>query len=481
MVRLRGLRWASAGTLVAALASFLACSDLGPTPEPEVGDHGPEGKLNVLLILVDDLNTHLETYGQTQVRSPNIDGLAARGIRFDRAYAQYPVCDPSRTSLFSGLYPEVTRVFQNRQSDRQKLRETVFLPEAFQRQGYVTAGVGKILHSREAVRWSPELAEPELATETEGSVTSGDGEGRDARSLVPEGEAQISRTKDGGRTSAAINWLERVGSRPFFFVLGLSATHLPFTSPNRIRKRYPLDLIEFPAEPPGHLNEVPAIALTETSASLMTGRSSDVEMTDELRRKVIRSYYSCITLVDEQVGRLMAALDRLGLTENTIVVLTSDHGFHLGEHGMWRKMSLFEESVRVPLILSGPGVSQGFTTATPVELVDLYPTLVDLAGVDAPRGLNGLSLVPFLKGSKARRERPAYTIVRRGESRFGRSVRTANFRYTEWDGEELAQLYDHREDPLEYRNLAQEPSSAGVFREHQRLLRDTSRRAAGGS
>ena len=457
------LRLGQAGVFVSTLGLQLACS-----PAEEGAPRPGPGRSNVLLILVDDLNTHLGTYGHPLVDSPNIDRLARGGVRFDRAYAQYPLCTPSRTSLFSGRYPEDTGVFENDDDPRQNLTEATFLPEAFQQQGYVTAGLGKVIGPYNGIEWGA----PPIAPHSDSEVSS------PSAGSADQGPSSDQQTLDGRETSLAIRWLESAGDQPFFLVLGLNATHLPFKAPNRDLVKYPPYSIELLQEPPGHLADVPDLALTETPVSLMTRNHQDQVMTDLKRRQVIRSYYACISLIDSQVGRILEALHRLDLRQETIVVLTSDHGFHLGEHGgLWRKMSLFEESLRVPLIVSAPGTARGVGIDKPVELVDLYPTLLELVGIDRPRGLRGLSLVPFLENPSAKRQRPAYSVVRRPANRMGRSVRTLRYRYTEWEDDGQAELYDHRKDPHEYWNVASDAAHARTITTLSRLLRTATHRA----
>jgi len=428
-------------------------------------------RYNVLLIAVDDLRPDLGCYGNPLVRSPNMDRLARRGVRFERAYCQYPLCNPSRTSLLTGRYPTTVRVLDNNRYFRDDFPDLLTLPQLFRQNGYVAARTGKIFHGviDDAPSWD-EGGEPVLRRQ----APSPEERARQARNsdrweTVPgEGEDQ----PDHRTASRALELLEKYKDRPFFLGVGFVKPHSPLVAPKKYFDLYepariplPEDFAPRPTLPPG----VPSVALPERNGDLFIGRDA----TPEAAREMIRAYYACVSFMDAQLGRVLDKLDSLGLAERTIIVLFGDHGYHLGEKGKWSKHnSLYEVAVRVPLILVAPGMARaGAVCPRTVELVDLYPTLAELCNLKPPGGLEGQSLAPLLRDPRELWDHPAYTVTLRGKI-FGRTVRTERYRYTEWDPEGAqAELYDHRSDPHERRNLAAEPSYASVRKQMRDLVR----------
>ncbi|MCS7316366.1 MAG: sulfatase [Bryobacterales bacterium] len=446
--------------------SFLSSLAAGPAVLT-----GAALKFNVLLIAIDDLRPELGCYGNKLVHSPNMDRLASRGVRFERAYCQYPLCNPSRTSLLTGRYPTTVRVLDNNRYFRTEFPDLLTLPQLFRQNGYVTARAGKIYHGviDDAPSWD-EGGEPVLRRRP----PSPEERARQARdsdrweAVEGEGEDQ----PDYRTASRAIELLEKYKDRPFFLGVGFVKPHSPLVAPRKYFELYdaarmplPADFAPRPTLPP----KVPAAALQERNGDLFIGRDA----TPEAARQMIRAYYACVSFMDAQLGRVLDKLESLGLAERTVVVLFSDHGYHLGEKGKWSKHnSLYEVAVRVPLLIVAPGLARA-NTACPrtVELVDLYPTLAELCGLKPPAGLEGESLVPLLRDPRAAWNHPAYTVTLRGRI-FGRSVRTERYRYTEWDPEGTqVELYDHQDDPGERRNLAGEASHAAVRRQMRELLR----------
>jgi iduronate 2-sulfatase len=273
-----------------------------------------------------------------------------------------------------------------------------------------------------------------------------------------------SETPDGQVALRAVDILEKTRpvAKPFFLSVGFRRPHSPYAVPARYFDRYPTAAMRLPEEPPGHVSSIPRAALTYDPAQ---------PVPPERAREVIGAYYASITFVDAQVGLILEALDRNQLWENTIVVFMGDHGYHLGEHGgMWHKQSLFEESVRAPLIIVGPGIKANGVAPRPVEHLNLYPTLAQLAGLSTPGGLQGLSMVPLLKNPRVPWDHPAFSQTDRGAIR-GRTVRTERWRYTEWDnGRSGRQLYDHRADSREFVNLADDPRHAATVARLSKLL-----------
>lgn len=434
---------------------------------------------NVLFIAVDDMNNDLGCYGHPLVKSPNIDRLAARGVRFDRAYCQFPLCSPSRSSIMTGLRPGTTRVFDLRYHFRTGLPEVVTLSQVFRNNGYYAARVGKIYHYGnpgdigtsgldDPPSWQ-EFVNPAGRDKTtlESDIinyTPKRGLGS-AMCFLSDAQGKDEEHTDGKVATEAIRLLEQHRGEPFFLAVGFYKPHTPYIAPKKYFDLYPMSDIKLPKEPAEHLEKVPRPALASTQPRPYFG------VTEDQARECKQAYYAAISFVDAQIGRVLEAVDRLRLWDNTVVIFWSDHGYHLGEHGLWMKQSCFEESARVPLIIAAPGQkARGQVSPRTVELLDLYPTLADLAGLTPPKNLEGASLRPLLDNPNARRDRPAFTQVQRGGFP-GYSVRTERWRYIEWDdGAKGNQLYDHQQDPHEYNNLAGDPAQAAVVAEMKALV-----------
>ncbi|MEM1293750.1 MAG: sulfatase-like hydrolase/transferase [Verrucomicrobiota bacterium] len=401
-------------------------------------------KPNVLFILVDDMNWRLGCYGSELAHTPNLDRLAKRGVRFDRAYCNFPVCGPSRTSLLSGRFPESTGVFGNGVDPRTVLGEDYrFLPEYFRDHGYYTAGVGKIPHTPEHLdsmvwdfhrdpQWQPE------------AVFHG---------IVPKDTLDWPEENhpDGISTRLAIEMLETKRDQPLFLTVGFHRPHAPRAAPQHY-----WDLIDpntLPIPKPGTLTRgIPAVAIPP---------KFEPEYPEPKIRSTLHAYHATAAFIDAQVGLLMKTMDENDLWDSTIVVFTSDHGVYLGEHGgFWTKMTLMEEAMKVPLLVHLPGGASGETSSAPVGLVDIFPTLTDACGLPTQEGIEGESLVSLVKDPKSTREKDATwgTVIRREGKiqRFGHSVRTRKWAYSEWpDGSK--QLYHHAKDPGELENLVDDP------------------------
>jgi uncharacterized sulfatase len=425
-------------------------------------------KLNVLFIIVDDLNVCLGCYSHALVQSPNIDRLAGRGVRFERAYCQFPLCNPTRSSLMTGRRPDTTRILENMTHFRKNLPDVVTLPQLFQKSGYFAARVGKIYHYGVPKDIGTDgLDDPPSWNQ----VVNPRGRERDEESklinFVPKitniggsltwymCDAPEEDQTDGKVATETIKLLEEYRNKPFFIATGFYRPHVPCVAPPKYFALYPTDTIPLAPERPEHLAGIPPAAITV--------KPPNYGIDAEKQRLMIRAYFASISYMDRQLGRVLDALKRLDLLENTAVVLFGDHGWLLGEHGQWQKMSLFEESARVPLIIVAPGRQKGTNCVRTVELLDLYPTLAELAGLAPPEGLEGKSLVPLLENPGATWTKPALTQVTRGGV-SGRSIRTERYRYTEWDeGRSGIELYDHEADPREYSNLAKDPKQAATI------------------
>ena len=459
---------------------FIACLTLASLAPLHAA--GPQKKMNVLFIAADDLNTDLGCYGNPLVKSPNLDRLASQGVSFNRAYCQFPLCNPSRASVMTGLRPDSTRVFDLEYHFRQDRPDVVTLAQLFGTNGYYAARVGKIYHYGnpsqigtsgldDPASWQ-EFYNPAGRDKTALELDVIRYTGKKGSNLglsmsyLNDKAGKDEEHTDGKVATQAIELLEKHKDQPFFLAVGFYRPHCPWITPGGYFEKYSLDTIKLPEVPADLTNTVPAPALTGTKPWPYQGVTADQA------RECKLAYFASISFVDAQVGRVLDALDRLGLRDNTIVVFWSDHGYHLGEHGLWHKQSCFEESARVPLIIAPPAArNAGKVSPRTVELVDLYPTIADLAGLKAPKNLEGVSLRPLLDNPTAAWKRPAFTQVQRG-SFPGHSVRTERWRYTEWDfGRKGAELYDHESDPQELKNLAANPKYAATVAEMKALLK----------
>lgn len=431
---------------------------------------------NVLFIVVDDLNTALGCYGNEAVKSPHIDRLAARGVRFDRAHCQYPLCNPSRVSFLSGRRPETSGVYVLGTTARTALPDAVMLPQFFRQRGYFTAGAGKVFHNAKGsdeASWDSyedrptDDPEEKAAIESRYGAVDSAGDGRPASHVLTSDGA---RTRDGRNVRTILRLIaEKSGAgKPFFLAAGFHKPHLPWTAPKTFFDLYPPGSLAPKSEPA--LRDVPAIALqTELSGFAQP----------DSREAAIRGYYACISFTDSHVGMLLDQLDRLDLWRTTVVVLVGDNGFHLGDHGgLWAKLSAFEAATRVPFIIAGAGVPVGRVVTTPVELLDIYPTLAELGHAPAPAGLEGQSLVGLMQGKAPAARRPASTMVfhydqARRTDVLGRTVIADNWRYTEWDGgREGRELYLRTDDPGEYRNRIADPTQREAVKRGAALLQE---------
>jgi uncharacterized sulfatase len=440
------------------------------TPAPQ--------RYNVLFIAIDDLNASLGCYDHPLVKSPNIDRLAARGVRFDRAYCQYPLCNPSRSSLCSGLRPDTTRIYDNATPIRKPFPGIVTLPQMFKNNGYFSARVGKIYHygvpggigtsgMDDPPSWNHFVNPSGRDKEDEADVINfTPGRGLGAALCWMEAKGTDAEQTDGKVAAEAIRLLEQHQDKPFFLAVGFYRPHVPDIATRPYFALYPLEKVTLPQEPPEHLAHIPPVALTTTPPNY--------GLDEEKLRLFKRAYFASISFVDAQVGKVLDALDRLKLGDNTIVVLFGDHGWSLGEHGQWQKRLLFEEVARVPFIIALPKAKTTGVSPRTVEFVDIYPTLADLCRLAPPPKLDGKSLRPLLENPQAPWSKPAFTQVvhdEGGKKVMGYSVRTERWRYTEWDGGASGtELYDHDADPHEYQNLAKNPRHANTVAELKALL-----------
>lgn len=469
---------------------------LAAVPALAAGARAPS-RPNVLFLVSDDLNCRVGCYGDPVAITPSIDRLAARGVRFDRAYCQYPLCNPTRSSVLSGRYPTSTGVLDNNTwlvlDEGQQT-----LPRFFEQNGYAVATFGKIWHGRNRGFAPGEaLPAPGPKGKPAGWVTPAErarqqaeqpdywernhSPYRNMRVLDPTQYAWANvygplpkgeRGTDAPIADAAIAEMRKLsaGGKPFFLAVGFLKPHVPLTAPQEFFDLYDPAAMPLPPDfdtEPRQIKGVPGDEFRQ-NIDLFAGRSFSVLEA----REAMRAYYACTSYMDAQIGRVVDQLDSLGLRGNTIIVLWGDHGWHLSEKGMWAKGTLFEVSARSPLIISDPRRTQGQASPRVVQYLDMYPTLADLCGLPRPRHLEGAPLAPLLDNPRAEWNRPAYTVQVRGWF-LGRSVRTGRWRYTEWDeGRRGASLYDLDADPHAMSNLAGDPKHAATVRELRTLLRE---------
>jgi iduronate 2-sulfatase len=453
--------------VVAVLTIFLA-SIASP--------HAAATTPNVLFIVSDDLNMHLACYGDKIVKTPNLDRLAKRGVRFDRAYAQYPVCNPSRTSFLSGLHPETTHVMDQQTVLRDTMKNVVYLPEHFHANGYFTASIGKIQHlSHHDAHWDFEDGIRTGDSDDEGDSQKPKRGGRANRPDAKKaGEPPYFRFRATDRdidpenadtviAKKAIEVLEKHKNQPFFIGVGFHRPHVPHVAPKKYFDLYPLDKMQLINVPTHDADDIPEVALNSK-------KNYQPNMPEKTKREIIASYLACVSYMDAQVGRVLDELDRLKLTDKTIVVFISDHGWHFGEHNWWAKASLFEESAHVPLLVAGPGLRGGKVCPRVVEYLDIYPTLAEFCGLPKPPQGEGRSFVPLLHKPTAPWNKVAYTCEHRGQI-IGRSVRNERYRFTQWNnGERGTELYDHDRDPMEYTNLTRKGTNSAAMQDMWNLL-----------
>lgn len=462
---------------------------------------GVDARPNIVFIVCDDLNTHVATSGYPHIQTPNFTRLAGEGMTFNRAYCQYPVCGPSRASFLSGLYPESTGVLDNMSDIRETRPGTVSMPQAFKDQGYWTAATGKVFHNAKVdqgdVAWDEQVwfendempieAEARKKFEAEHGPVS-DRKNRKAwKSFLSTVATQTrgqqpgygpsgltdDQHKDGKNAMQFGEWIDQksYGDEPFFIAVGIHKPHGAYLAPQTYFDLYPREDLKFEEPPQGIWKNIPKLAMNKRYEGF--GFEFSVE-NDALRREYMQAYHACISFVDAQIGRVFDSLKENGLWDNTIIVLTSDHGYHLGEHFMWGKVTLFEIGNRIPLMVRAPGVTTpGTSSEALVEMIDYYPTLAELAGITQPTDLQGKSMVPLLKDPSAPGKDVVYTVVTRGK-KFGQALRTQRWRYTSWpDGEEL---YDLDKDIKEHQNLASSPEhkeNLATMRRHLSAMEKT--------
>jgi iduronate 2-sulfatase len=442
---------------------------------------------NVLLICVDDLKPLLGCYGNEIVKSPNIDRLAARGLRFDRAYCNQAVCAPSRNALLTGLRPQTLGIYDLSTNFRRAVPDSITLPQYFKSHGYRTEGLGKIFHVGHGNHEDPDSwSVPHWTAKVIGYALS---ENRAPRTLtreealfdnvpgdrarrLPRGAAYESADApdtaypDGKLADEAIRRLDEQAAKtpdtPFFIAVGFVKPHLPFCAPKKYWDLYEPSQFTVPdlQTPP---EGAPPFAPTNWGELRQYADMPEAGgLSEEVQRTLIHGYHAAVSYMDAQLGRVIDALAANGLDKNTIIVLWGDHGWHLGDHGMWCKHSNYEQAARIPLIVVAPDViAGGSASAALVESVDVYPTLCELAGLPVPKNLDGRSFAAVLKNPSSETKDSIFHVYPRG-NRIGRAVRTSRYRLVEWKrpgapaDRAVLELYDYETDPGEHKNLASE-------------------------
>jgi uncharacterized sulfatase len=433
-------------------------------------------KPNVLLMVSDDLRDTVGCYGNPTVKTPNIDRLAARGVRFDHAYVQYPVCNASRISFLTGLRCEQTGVVDNRTFFRSRLPDVVTLPQLLRQNGWHTSSFGKVYHVGEVPNeirdgWM-DLGKSWDEAQMFGTTPAGrEAEGRNmtggklawCRWAATAGDDDDQ--PDGQTARHAIEAIKKqtAAGRPWMVAAGFHRPHDPFVSPKKYFDRYPLGSLAIYHDP---RNATPLRPLSISGGAFAEAFR---KFTDEDRQEFQRAYYAGVSFMDAQVGRLLDTLDEQKLWDNTVVIFISDHGYHHNERGWWSKNTLFERCCRVPCIVAAPGAKRGEDCGAIVELVDLYPTVAEYCGSSAPHALAGESLKPQLENPTATGKATAFTLVARGGGKYGQAVRTERWRYIRWsDGNQ--ELYDAENDPQEVHDLSDDATQAKVIEELRREI-----------
>jgi len=420
-------------------------------------ESGPGGRPNVLFIAIDDLNDWVGCLGgHPDVKTPNMDRLASRGVLFTHAYCSAPACNPSRASLLTGIRPSTSGVYHNDQPWRPVMRDAVTLQQHFMAHGYEVVGRGKIFHGgfNDEASWHeyiPVGASPEPPNRPVNGIPN----------TAQFDWGPVDCTDEDMNDTRVVQWageyLGRKHEKPFFLAAGITRPHLPWYVPRKYFEMYPLDKITLPNVKENDLDDVP-----EAGRRMARPEGDHKKVIDTNNwRRAVQGYLASITFVDGCIGRLIEAFDRSAYRDNTIVILWGDHGWHLGEKLHWRKFALWEEATRAPLMLVAPGVTRPESRcARTVNFIDIYPTLADLCALPPRRENEGVSLRPLLADPGAAWDRPSLTT----HGRLNHSVRSERWRYIRYaDGSE--ELYDHEKDELEWTNLANNTEFADVKKE----------------
>ena len=426
-------------------------------------------KLNVLFIIADDLNCALGAYGDPLAITPNIDQLAKKGVVFGNTHVQYPLCGPSRVSLMTGLYPDQTKSKKLRLYVRQTIPDVVTIGQKFRKENYHSVRVGKIYHYHnprdigtaghdDSYTWD-RTVNPYGRDKIEEYKLNGLKPKLDGGTLSwLQADGNDEEQTDGIGATETIGFLDEFSKsgENFFLAFGLYRPHVPFVAPKKYFDLYDINDFKVPQSTDDYLNTIP-----KPAAISVRRKKEQVDLDPDLAKEIKHAYYATTSFVDAQIGRVLDKLKETGLDKNTIVVFTSDHGYHLGEHGHWQKQTLFEDGTRVPLIIAGPGIKNNKEIINnPVELVDLYPTIMDLVQMQTPKFVSGKSIVPLLENSANIVRESALTELQVNTGNGiaqGYSIKTERYRLSQWEhkGVKAYELYDHFSDTSELTNLAE--------------------------
>ncbi len=462
-------------------------------------------KKNVLLIVCDDLNTHVSPSGYDHIKTPTLAKFASNAMTFNRAFCQYPVCGPSRASFLNGLYPESSGVIDNKADIRQTRPGTLSMPQFFKENGYWTGSVGKVFHSPRhehgEIAWNefhrfnndelPVVAEARKKFEAENGSAELPKNRKAWRTLEKKAKSKLDaqtppgygpsgltdeQHKDGKNARTVARWLKEKpnGQKPFFITCGIQKPHVPFLAPQQYFDLYPPESIVYTPEKANLWDKIPRKAINTRFKEF---GFEDSKENDALRREYMQAYHACISFIDAQIKIVLDSLKESGEWEKTIVIFTSDHGYHLGDHFLWGKVTLFDIGAKVPFIVHVPGLTKaGTRSEAMVELIDIYPTLAQLTGLTPPSHLQGASLRPLLDHpERLGKKKYAYSIVKRGKD-MGYALRNQRWRYGKWpDGEELYNLIN---DPEEKNNLVKKEGLEHRLGEFRRVLKIRKEQAA---
>jgi choline-sulfatase len=463
--------------ILVALAMMVSCK----SEQSEKSEK--KQKPNVLFIIADDLTaTAVSSYENKACHTPNIDKLASEGVRYSKAYCQYPVCGPSRASFMSGYYPNATTTF-GYVSGRENIgpdRDT--WSQLFKKNGYYTARVSKIYHmgvpidielgsngKDDKASWNERFNSqgPEWMARGEAELVQGNPDGKIARKggnvmTIVKAEGDDLYHSDGKTAEKASELIRQHKDEPFFIAVGFVRPHVPFVAPKSDFDPYPYSDIVMPQKVEGDWDDIPKRGINYVT-------SVNGKMNLEQEKKAVAAYYASVTYMDRQVGKVLNTLKQEGLEDNTIVVFTSDHGFHLGEHDFWMKVSLHEESVRVPMIIKVPGKKPAVCHSF-AELLDLYPTISELAGLETSEHLQGKSLTETLDDPTVKVRDMAFSVSQGGRTFL---IRTDDYAYIQYDEDAGSgmELFDMKKDPKQFTNLAHNPEYKEVVEDYQAKLK----------
>ena len=429
---------------------------------------------NVLFIISDDLTaTALSCYGNTICRTPNIDRIASRGVRFSRAYCNGTYCGPSRASFLSGYYPHATGVL-GYTSPRPAIGDRATWPQLFKNAGYYTARVSKVYHmgipgdietggdgADDPISWTERFNSPgpEWKAPGDGETLENNPDGKKPvmggnTFVVVEADGDDDAHSDGKTDNKAVELIQKHAREPFFLAVGFVRPHVPFVAPRKYFEPFkPYDKLPLPPKIPGDWDDIP-------KAGINYKTSENMKMDIRRQKKAVGGYYACVAYMDAMVGRVLDALEKSGAADNTIVIFTGDNGYHLGEHDFWAKVSLHDESALVPLIISAPGIKPGVSHSL-AELIDLYPTVASLCGLSRSPHLQGLDLTPILRDPARKVRDAAFSVAPMRKGFLLRDDQWCYIQYGE-DAKQGIELYDLAKDPHHYTNLALKPEFAPV-------------------